>query len=293
MSTISSIDNSIPRLGTPPVTASAKKRQHSFGEWVLILLVLLYAAALICAPLAAIFWGSLVKGIAAFVTELSSAAALSALKLTILLSIGATIINTLFGICVAMVLARDRFRGHRLVNGIVDLPFAVSPVIAGFMLILLFGRNGWLTSVSDLLGLKLVFAWPGMLIVTTFVSLPFVIRELVPVLEQIGQEQERAAYTMGATPWQAFWYITLPNIRWGLMYGISLTFARTIGEFGAVLVVSGGVSKLTESSTLFIFRSLDDRNYVGAYAMALTLVIISLTVLTLMEFFKKHVHSSE
>jgi sulfate transport system permease protein len=132
-----------------------------------------------------------------------------------------------------------------------------------------------------------------MLIVTTFVSLPFVIRELVPVLEQIGQEQERAAYTMGATPWQAFWYITLPNIRWGLMYGISLTFARTIGEFGAVLVVSGGVSKLTESSTLFIFRSLDDRNYVGAYAMALTLVIISLTVLTLMEFFKKRVHSSE
>ncbi len=293
MSTISSIDNSIPRLGMPPAMASGKKRHHSFGEWVLILLVLLYAAALICAPLAAIFWGSLVKGIGAFVTELSSAAALSALKLTILLSIGATIINTLFGICVAMVLARDRFRGHRLVNGLVDLPFAVSPVIAGFMLILLFGRNGWLTSVSDLLGLKVVFAWPGMLIVTTFVSLPFVIRELVPVLEQIGQEQERAAYTMGATPWQAFWYITLPNIRWGLMYGISLTFARTIGEFGAVLVVSGGVSKLTESSTLFIFRSLDDRNYVGAYAMALTLVIISLTVLTLMEFFKKRAHSSE
>jgi sulfate transport system permease protein len=277
----------------PLATASGKKRQHSFGERVLILLALLYAAALICAPLAAIFWGSLVKGIGEFLTELTSASALSALRLTILLSTGATIINTLFGTCVAMVLARDRFRGRRLVNGLVDLPFAVSPVIAGFMLILLFGRNGWLTSVSDLLGLKVVFAWPGMLIVTTFVSLPFVIRELVPVLEQIGQEQEKAAYTMGATPWQAFWYITLPNIRWGLMYGISLTFARTIGEFGAVLVVSGGVSKLTESSTLFIFRSLDDRNYVGAYAMALTLVIISLTVLTLMEFFKKRVHPSE
>jgi sulfate transport system permease protein len=185
------------------------------------------------------------------------------------------------------VLVRDDFKGRQLINGLVDLPFAVSPVIAGLMLVLLFGREGWLTPLSDALGIKMVFALPGMLIATTFVSLPFVVRECMPVLAQAGTEQENAAYTMGASPWQTFWHVTLPSIRWGLLYGVSLTLARAVGEFGAVLVVSGGVSGLTETSTLFIFRSLDDRNYVGAYAMAMVLALISFTILMMMEFFKK------
>jgi sulfate transport system permease protein len=155
------------------------------------------------------------------------------------------------------------------------------------MVILLFGRGGWLTQFADALGLKIVFSWPGMLLATVFVSIPFVIREVMPVLEQAGMAQENAAYTMGATPWQAFRHITLPSIRWGLLYGISLTFARTIGEFGAVLVVSGGVSGLTETSTLYIFRSLDDRNYVAAYATAVELAAISFIILIAMEFFRK------
>jgi sulfate transport system permease protein len=267
-------------------------KRHSAVELILIGVVIVYAGALIGGPLVAIAWGSLFKGIGAFLAQLTSAEALSALELTLVLATGATVVNTAFGVCVALVLARDGFRGRRILNGLVDLPFAVSPVVVGFMLILLFGRNGWFTPLTELIGLKIVFAWPGMLLVTILVSLPFVIRELIPVLDQIGEEQENAAYTMGATPWQAFRHITLPNIRWALLYGISLTFARAIGEFGAVLVVSGGVSKLTESSTLFIFRSLDDRNYVGAYSMALTLVIISLSILTLMELFKKRVESS-
>lgn len=262
-------------------------------EWVLILLVVAYAAVLLLGPLAAIAWGALSQGLGVLWEQVTSEDALSALKLTLGLALGATLINTIFGVCVAWVLVRDRFRGQRIINGLVDLPFAVSPVIAGLMVILLFGRNGWLTPLADALGIKVVFALPGMLLATTFISLPFVVREVMPVLSQIGLDQERAAYTMGATEWQAFWHITLPAIRWGLLYGVSLTFARSIGEFGAVLVVSGGVSGLTETSTLFIFRSLDDRNYVAAYSTAAVLAVISFVVLVCMELFRKRSHGAQ
>src|SRR5262245_2433316 len=173
------------------------------------------------------------------------------------------------------------------------MPFAVSPVIAGFMLILLFGRGGWLTPITDALGVKVVFALPGILLATIFISLPFVIREVVPVLSQVNLDQEHAAYTMGASQWQTFLHITLPAIRWGLLYGVSLTFARAVGEIGAVLVVSGGISRLTETSTLFIFRSLDDRNYIGANAMAVVLAAISFIILMVIEFFKKRTDQSQ
>ena len=267
-------------------------RRPGAVEWALILIVMGYAALLLLGPLAAIVWGALSQGLAVLWEQVTSADALNALKLTLGLALGATLINTVFGVCVAWVLVRDRFRGQRIINGLVDLPFAVSPVIAGLMVILLFGRGGWLTPVADALGLKVVFALPGMLLATTFISLPFVIREVMPVLSQIGLDQERAAYTMGATEWQAFWHITLPAIRWGLLYGVSLTFARSIGEFGAVLVVSGGVSGLTETSTLFIFRSLDDRNYVAAYSTAAVLATISFIVLICMEWFRKRSHGA-
>jgi sulfate/thiosulfate transport system permease protein len=263
------------------------KKRHSLVEWGLIALVVLYAAVLLLGPLVAILWGSLSEGAGAFLREITSANALNSLKLTFILAAGATVINTVFGVAIAWVLVRDDFRGRQFVNGLVDLPFAISPVIAGLMIILLFGRGGWLSPVTDALGIKMVFALPGMLIATTFISLPFVIREVMPVLQQTGTEPENAAYTMGASPLQTFWHVTLPSIRWGLLYGISLTLARAVGEIGAVLVVSGGVSGLTETSTLFIFRSLDDRNNVGAYSMAIVLALISFTILMLMEFFKK------
>src|SRR2546425_813544 len=264
-----------------------KKLARSRMEWVLISLVVLYAALLLVGPLAAIIWGSFSKGMGEFFLQISARDAISALKLTMILTIGATVINTLFGVCLAWILVRDDFHGRRFIDALVDLPFAVSPVIAGLMLILLFGRGGWFAGITDAAGIKMVFAAPGMLLATIFVTLPFVIREVMPVLVQIGTIQESAAYTIGASTWQAFWHVTLPSIRWGLLYGISLTFARALGEFGALLVVSGGVSGLTETSTLFIFRSLDDRNYVGAYAMAMTLAAISFSLLMLMEFFKK------
>jgi sulfate/thiosulfate transport system permease protein len=258
------------------------------AEWLLPAIVVLYAGLLFAGPLAAIAWGALSSGLRSMLQQITSAEALNALKLTLILSVAATLINTVFGMCVALFLARDNSRGRRILNGLVDLPFAVSPVIAGFTLILLFGRNGWFTEIIDALNLRIVFALPGMLLATIFVSLPFVVRAVIPVLKHMGTEQENVAYTMGAGYWRTFWHITLPNIRWGLLYGISLTFARAIGEFGAVLVVGGGVTRLTETSTLYIYRTLDDRNEIGAYAMVLVLAAVSLGLLLLMEYSRKH-----
>jgi len=272
------------------VNAAARDKRSMparLTEWLLISIVMLYAAGLLLAPLVAIVWGALSEGVPAFQREITSVDALSSLKLTLIMAVGATAINTLFGLCIAWVLVRDNFWGRRILNGLVDMPFAVSPVIAGFMLILLFGRGGWFTGITEALGIKVVFALPGILLATIFISLPFVIREVAPVLGQLSTDQEDAALTIGASRLRIFWHVTLPAIRWGLLYGVSLTFARAVGEIGAVLVVSGGVSRLTETSTLYIFRSLDDRNYIGANAMAVVLAGISFVILTVIESLKK------
>ncbi|HJZ67173.1 MAG TPA: sulfate ABC transporter permease subunit [Blastocatellia bacterium] len=278
-----------PRLGGEKTSRdrSSARRRSRLVEWVLIAIVLLYAAGLLIAPLIAIVSGAFADGASALVREITSVDALSSLKLTLVMAIGATAINTVFGVCIAWVPVRDNFWGKRLLNGLVDMPFALSALVAGFMLILLFGRGGWLTSVTDALGIKVVFALPGILLATVFISLPFVIREVMPVLAQLSREQEDAAFTIGASGLQTFWHVTLPAIRWGLFYGVSLTFARAVGEIGAVLIVSGNVSRLTETSTIYIFRSLDDRNYVGANVMAVVLAGISFVILMVIEFFKK------
>lgn len=273
--------------GGRKLNRSSQPSRTKLGEWALIAIVVLYAAGLLLAPLVAIAFGSLAEGVGVFVREITSPDALSSLKLTLVMAVSATVINSVFGVCIAWVLVRDKFWGRRILNGLVDMPFAVSPVIAGFMLILLFGRTGWFTPLTDAVGIKVVFALPGILLATVFISLPFVIREVAPVLSQVSIDQEDAAFTIGASRLLTFWHVTLPAIRWGLLYGVSLTFARAVGEIGAVLVVSGGVSRLTETSTLFIFRSLDDRNYVGANAMAVLLAAISFVILLVIELLKK------
>ena len=277
-------DSVLPAGAAEPESGRSRPRG---AEWILVAAALLYAALLLVGPLIGLLWGAFQDGVAPFLREVLHPEALHALKLTLLLSLAATVINTALGICTAHVLVRDDFPGKRFVNGLVDLPFAVSPVIAGFMLVLLFGRGGWLASAAETLGIKVVFALPGMLLATVFVSLPFVTRELMPVLEQAGTRSEAAAYTIGASPWKTFWLITFPAIRWGLLYGISLTFARAIGEFGAVLVVSGSISGLTETATLYIYRALDERNPVGAYAIAVVLAVFSFLLLFAMEFLRK------
>ena len=201
---------------------------------------------------------------------------LSAFGRTLLIAVIVVLIHAICGTAVAWVLVRQNFRGRRVLNGLIDLPFAVSPVVAGYMLILLFGRSGVLAPLTEALGIKVAFALPGMLLATLFVTLPFMVRELMPVLAAFGVEQEQAAATMGASGWQTFWHVTFPALRWGFIYGLTLTFARALGEFGAVLVIGGGVQGQTETATLYIFRALDDRQYVGAYSAALVLGLISL-----------------
>ena len=240
--------------------------------------MLLYVGVLILAPIGALIAGAFEKGLRAILDALKQPDVLSAFWLTIRISLIVVLVQLVFGTLVAWVLVRDRFPGRDLINGLIDMPFAISPVVVGYMLLLLFGRNGVLAPVLTALDIQVAFAVPGMILATLFVTLPFMIRELIPMLEAFGIQQEQAAATMGANSWQIFWRITLPALRWGLIYGVTLTFARALGEFGAVLVIGGGVQGRTETATLYIYRALEERQYVGAYSAALLLGLLSLAL---------------
>ncbi len=254
-----------------------------WGRALLIGIVVGYVLILIAWPLLAVLRGALSEGAGRFVAEVSQPDVLRAFWLTLSLAMGALLVNGVFGTLVAYVLVRHNFRGRDWINGLVDLPFVVSPVIAGYMIILLFGRGGWFAPLVEATGVRVLFALPGMFLVTLFVSIPFVIREIMPVLQQMGEEPEQAAYTLGASGWQAFWRVTFPGIRWGLGYGLTLTLGRALGEFGAVLVVGGAVSGRTETATLYIWRAMEERQYIGAYAASLVLAAVSFAVLLGME----------
>lgn len=263
---------------------------RSVSAWrrrLLIGIVVAYAALLILAPLTALVSGALAKGIGASFTALRDPAVFSAFLLTLYIALITVAVHALFGTALAWVLVRYRFRGHWLLNGVIDLPFAVSPVVVGYMLLLLFGRTGVLAPVLEALNVKIAFAVPGMILATLFVTLPFMAREVMPVLEAFGVEQEQAAATLGASGWQTFWMVTFPALRWGFIYGVILTFARALGEFGAVLVIGGGVQGRTETVTLFIYRALDERQYVGAYSAALMLGLLSLVLVIGTELLRK------
>jgi sulfate transport system permease protein len=269
---------------------SAPARPKLKGNWrrrLLIGIVIAYASALILAPIAALISGAFAEGIPAIITALSDPDVLSAFSLTLQIALITVVVHAVFGTALAWMLVRHRFRGRRLLNAFVDLPFAVSSVVVGYMLLLVFGRNGFLAPVLEALHIRVAFAVPGMILATLFVTLPFMARELIPVLETFSIEQEQAAATLGASGWQTFWLVTFPALRWGFIYGIILTFARALGEFGAVLVVGGGIQGQTESATLYIFRALDQRQYVGAYSAALLLGLLSLVLVIGTEFLRK------
>ncbi len=266
-----------------PPRPQTRARRVAWGRVLLIGIVLAYLGVLILWPLLAVLQGAFAEGVGRFFAELSQPELRRAFWLTLVLAAGAVVANGIFGTIVAWVLVRQNFRGRSFLNGIVDLPFVVSPVIAGYMVLLLFGRTGWFGSLVEATGFRVVFSWPGMLLVTVFVSLPFIVREIMPVLQEVGVEPELTAYTLGASGWQTFWRVTLPNIRWGLLYGLTLTLARALGEFGAVLVVGGAISGRTETATLYIFGALEERQYTGAYAASLVLGLVSFAVLIGME----------
>src|SRR5512138_224525 len=258
------------------LTAWLDRHKENLTKWVLIAVVAAYVVFLILTPITALAFGALERGIGASLESLNHQDVFTAFWNTIWISLVVVTIHAVFGTLVAWVFVRHRFPGRGLINGLVDMPFAVSPVVAGYMLLLLFGRNGLLAPVIESLGIQIAFAMPGIVLATLFVTLPFMIRELIPVLEAFDTRQEQAAATLGANGWQTFWRVTFPALRWGLIYGVTLTFARALGEFGAVLVIGGGVQGRTETATLFIYRALDERQYIGAYSASLALGLFSL-----------------
>jgi sulfate transport system permease protein len=246
-----------------------------------------YLALLLAAPVAIVFYRAFEHGLDTAWAAVTTPDALHAFWLTILMVLIAVPANTVFGIFVAMALVRWRWRGKTLVSALVDLPFAVSPVIIGLALILVYGRVGWFGGWLTEHGIQVIFSVPGMVIATMFVSLPFVVREVVPVLHEVGTDQEQAARTLGASGWQTFWRITLPSIRWGVTYGVVLTTARALGEYGAVAVVSGKLLGQTDTLTLHVENRFQQFDLAGAYAASVVLAALAVMVIASMTLLER------
>ena len=247
-----------------------------------------YLALLLLIPVILIFFKAFEDGFAHAIEAVTTPEAQHAFYLTVVMVLIAVPLNTVFGIACALVIVRQRFRGRNLLNTVVDMPFAISPVVIGLSLVLLYGtRDGWFGAELARAGIEVIFTPIGMAIATTFVSLPFVVREVIPVLQEIGDDQEQAASTLGASRWQTFWRITLPSIRWGVTYGVVLATARALGEFGAVAVVSGRISGSTETMPLFVRKLFDTFDVSGAYAAAVVLALLALAVLFAMNFIQR------
>ena len=248
------------------------------GRLGLRVLVLGYLTVLLLVPVGLIFYRTFEHGLLPVWQSITTPAAVHAFWLTLEIALIAV---PIFGVIAALALVRGRFRGKLFVDAVIRLPFALSPVVIGLALLLVYGRGGWVS-----LPFQVIFSLPGMVLATVFVSLPFVAREVVPVLREIGGEQEQAAATLGATPWQAFWRITLPAIRWGVAYGVVLTTARAIGEFGAVSVVSGRIAGQTQTLTLLVEQRFQNFDLAGAYAASALLGVIAIATLLAMTLLK-------
>jgi sulfate transport system permease protein len=244
-------------------------------------LALGYLAVLLVVPVGLVFYRTFEHGLAPVWSSVTTPAAVHAFWLTIEIALIAVPLNTIFGIVTALALVRGRFRGKGAIDAVINLPFALSPVVIGLALLLVYGRGGWVH-----LPFQVIFSVPGMVLATIFVSLPFVVREVVPVLREVGDEQEQAAATLGASRWQTFWRITLPAIRWGVAYGVVLTTARAVGEFGAVSVVSGRIAGQTDTLTLLVEKRFQNFDLAGAYAASALLALISLATLLAMTVLK-------
>ncbi|HEX5857044.1 MAG TPA: sulfate ABC transporter permease subunit CysW [Microbacterium sp.] len=241
-----------------------------------------YLGAVLVVPVAVVLYKTFEPGLAAVWASITTPAAIHAFYLTVLVAAIAVPLNTVLGIMAALLLVRGRIRGKAVIEGLIDLPFAVSPVVVGLALILLYGRQGWFGDELAEAGVRVIFSLPGIILATIFVSLPFVVREVAPVLREVGTDQEQAAQTLGATAAQTFRRITLPAIRWGVAYGVVLSTARALGEFGAVSVVSGKVSGETETMTLLVEKRFTNFDLAGAYAASTLLALLALATLLAM-----------
>jgi sulfate/thiosulfate transport system permease protein len=276
------------------MTRNKSLKKGGLAPKILIGIAIVYLALVLYIPAANIFVHAFNKGFGPFLSNLTKPDFLHAAWLTLLLALISVPVNTVFGLCAAWALTRNnRFPGRAFILSIIDLPFSISPVVAGLMIVLLYGRNGWFGGWLNEHNIKIVFSFPGMLLATAFVSMPFVAREVIPVLEELGHDQEEAARTLGAKDWQIFWRVTLPNIRWGLLYGLILTNARAMGEFGAVSVVSGNIAGQTQSLPLFVEDAYKQYQTEAAYSAAVILGLLALVTLVLKDILEKKTRIKE
>ncbi len=269
---------------SPRILTASRKRPRvrtdpALVRWALIAIGGVFLGLFLFLPLGAVFANAFQTGVAAYVAALKEPEAASAIRLTLLASAIAVCLNVVFGVAAAWAIARFDFVGKNLLITLIDVPFSVSPVISGMIFVLLFGAQGWFGSWLAARDLKIIFAIPGIVLATTFVTFPFVARELIPVMQALGGEEEEAAVTLGASGWKTFFRITLPNIKWGLLYGIILCNARAMGEFGAVSVVSGHIRGLTNTMPLYIEILYNDYQFVPAFAIASLLTLLALLTL--------------
>ena len=263
-----------------PSTPSIRGNQESpWVRWILIASALAFLTLFLFLPLVAVFHEALKKGVAVYWRAIIDPDALSAIRLTLLTAVIAVPLNLVFGVSAAWAIAKFEFPGKNVLTTLIDLPFSVSPVIAGLVFVLLFGAQGWFGPWLQAHDIKIIFAVPGIVLATVFVTFPFVARELIPLMQAQGAEEEEAAVVLGATGWQTFWRVTLPNIKWGLLYGVILCNARAMGEFGAVSVVSGHIRGATNTMPLHVEILYNEYNFVGAFAVASLLALLALLTL--------------
>ncbi|MBO1048586.1 MAG: sulfate ABC transporter permease subunit CysW [Dolichospermum sp. UKL201] len=270
-----------------------KPKKQSWVPAVLIGIAIAYLFLVQYIPAINVFFEAFKKGTGPFLSNLAKPEFLHAAWLTLLLAAISIPVNAVFGLCAAWAIARHKFPGRAIVLSIIDLPFSISPVVAGLMIVLLYGRQGWFGPWLQAHDIKIVFAFPGMLMATAFVSMPFVAREVIPVLEEFGKDQEEAARTLGANDWQTFWRVTLPSIRWGLLYGLILTNARAMGEFGAVSVVSGNIANTTQTLPLFVEDAYKQYETEAAFSAAVLLAFLAVITLILKEIIERKTEIKE
>lgn len=261
-------------------------------QWILIAIAVGYLFLLLFVPLITVFAGALEQGISAYLHSFADADTLFAIRLTLLIAAIAVPLNLTFGVAAAWAIAKFDFPGKQLLTTLIDLPFAVSPVVSGLVFVLLFGKNGWFGPWLEAHDIKIIFAVPGIVLATIFITFPMVARELIPLMEEQGKEEEEAARTLGANGWRIFWHVTLPNIKWGVLYGVILTNARAMGEFGAVSVVSGHIRGLTTTLPLQVEILYNDYSYVQAFAAASLLCFLALLTLAAKAIVQKRVDKS-
>ena len=256
-------------------------------QWLLIGIALLFLAMMLVIPLTAVFAEALKGGWRLYLASLSDTEALSAIKLTLLTAAIVVPVNAVLGVAMAWLLTRFDFRGKQLLTTLLDLPFSVSPVVAGLMFVLLFGAHTALGGWLEAQGIQIIFAIPGIILATLFVTFPFVAREIIPLMQAQGDSEEQAALILGANGWQMFWRVTLPNIKWALLYGVILTNARAMGEFGAVSVVSGHIRGETNTIPLLVEIFYNEYNFVGAFALSSILALLAIATLAIQDILTK------